>query len=117
MKYKSQLEKRIHTGPMKVLTYEPKDARLSYIVPKMYQPDLRGRDGALYEIKGRARTSDELRKYVLVKSQHPNIDLRFILMNPNVRAYPGCRTTLANWLAKYGFEWCHEDSIPVTWRK
>ncbi|MGH9992868.1 MAG: hypothetical protein ACREBU_01540 [Nitrososphaera sp.] len=115
--YRSGFEWRLATGPLAGLEYEPKDQRLVYALVKVYTPDFVNKDrGVLIEAKGRFRGSDEARKYLAVREYNPDVDLRFVLLNPDVRAYPGARMTLADWMVKHDFNWCTEDSIPQTWR-
>lgn len=115
MKYRSKLEQRLHTGPLANLVYEPKEQTLVYALVKTYLPDFAG-NGFLLEAKGRFRTSEDARKYVAVREYNPEVDLRFVLSNPAVKAYPGSRQTLAAWLTKHDFEWCQESAIPRGWR-
>lgn len=115
--YKSQFEARLHTGPLAKLLYEPKGVRIPYVTDHVYVPDfVSARTGVLYEAKGRFRTSVEARKYREVRAQNPEVELRFILANPSVRAYPGSRATLAEWMDRLGFSWCPESAIPNSWR-
>ncbi len=125
--YKSQLEYDLHKGPLKGLAYEP--CKLEYVPEtKDYTPDFvqYGANGegnedhwqVWYEVKGRCRTFDELKKYIAVRKALPRTTiLRFILSNPDVKAYPQSKKmTLGNWLTKNGFEWCSIDAIPESWR-
>lgn len=117
MAYRSQLEQRLHTGPLAKLEYEPKDCRLPYTVESTYLPDfVSRRTGVLYEAKGRFRQAAEARKYVCIQAQYPQETLRFVLSNPGVRAYPGTKQSLADWMERHGFEWCVETKIPKSWR-
>ncbi|MCI0527237.1 MAG: hypothetical protein L0Y56_07320, partial [Nitrospira sp.] len=72
--------------------------------------------GFLLEVKGRFRTYEDARKHLAVREYNPEVDLRFVLSNPEVKAYPGSRQTLGDWLTKHGFEWCQETAIPRDWR-
>lgn len=67
------------------------------------------------ELKGRMRTYGECRKYVAVRECNPEVDLRFVLADPKVRAYPGCKMSLGDWLTKQGFKWCSQHDIPKSW--
>ena len=61
--------------------------------------------GLLIETKGYLADYNERRKYVLIKEQHPEIDLRFVFADPNKKC-GGMKTTHAQWADKYGFKWC-----------
>lgn len=125
-KYRSGLEEELHNGPLKNLEYEP--CKITYTPEeKEYTPDfvqyyVVGLDNEdyrqnWYEVKGRFRTYDEAKKYIAIrKALPPGTILRFILSNPNVKAYPQAKhITLGEWLTKNGFEWCHADEIPEAW--
>jgi hypothetical protein len=51
---------------------------------------------------------------LLIKEQHPEIDLRFILQSPNGKIYKGSKTTYAQWCDKNGFVWAAKE-ITKTW--
>ena len=53
---------------------------------------------------------------VLMKKQHPDLDIRFVFMNAKNKIYKGSKTTYAAWCARYNFEWA-EGSIPMEWVK
>lgn len=115
-RFKSGLELRLAEGPLKKLKYEP--FSIPFTMHKDYTPDFVGSDKNIwYEAKGRARTFDEMKKYLAIKEQYPQVTLRFIITNPNVKAYPQVKLTLGEWLTKHGFEWCTEDKVPKSWRK
>lgn len=115
MRYRSKLEQRLHQGPLARLRYEPKDEMLVYGLVKTYLPDFAG-ERFILEAKGRFRSSEDARKYLAVREYNPEVDLRFVLSNPGVKAYPGSLRTLAEWLDKHGFEWAAETAIPPSWR-
>lgn len=129
--YKSYIEYELATGPLKNLDYEP------FIIeytpePREYTPDFVGKPwhnpytGTIitywYEVKGRCRTFEELKKYIGVRraleEHRPGTILRFILSNPDVKAYPQSKKiTLGQWLTKNNFEWCSIDNIPEEWKQ
>ena len=112
MKYRSKLEKAIHEANPELL-YEPKEYKLGYSVPHVYQPDFIDPDepGIYYEAKGRFRTSSEARKYVEIQKQHPDIEIVFLFQNPRTKM-PGARVrkdgttlTMAEWSDKNNFRY------------
>lgn len=123
--YKSFIEYELATGPLKNLQYE--GTKIEYIPEtKEYTPDFVSSDGGFwYEVKGRMRTYDELKKYISVRRALDEATdimgetkLRFILSNPDVKAYPQSKKiTLGQWLTKHGFEWCSIEEIPDEWKK
>lgn len=117
--YKSGLEHRLHTGAMKHALYEPDWGKTQYTIIKNYVPDFIHEDEPfiLYEAKGRFRTFDEAKKYIHVRDSNPEVTIRFIITNPNSRAYPQTEMTMGDWLTKHGFEWCTETEVPPEWTK
>lgn len=113
---RSKLEERLAEGPLKNLKYEP--FTVEYESLNDYTPDFVGEDENIwYEVKGRPRTFQEVKKYIFIKECWPKVRLRFILSNPNVRAYPQAKKlTLGEWCTKHGFEWCDAENIPEEWR-
>ena len=58
-------------------------------------------------IEGKGFLSDhtERNKYILIKQQYPDIDLRFVFENPN-KLCGGMKQTHAEWAIKHGFKYC-----------
>lgn len=114
--YKSMFEYKVH-NMMSRHEYEPAWATVQYTVPKIYKPDFASKrhKGVVYEAKGRMRTFEEAAKYLHVRQCNPDIEIRFIIMNPNVKAYPQTKLRLGDWLTKHGFAWCTINDIPKGW--
>jgi hypothetical protein len=72
-------------------------------------------NGIFVETKGRFTASDRA-KHILVKEQHPNLDIRFVFTNPNQRISKRSKTTYADWCDKNGFKYAHA-LVPVEWIK
>lgn len=82
--------------------------RIPYIIPESkhnYTVDWTIANGVLLETKGYLSDYQERNKYVLLKRQHPTLDLRFVFDNPN-KLCGGTKMTHAKWAEKYGFKWC-----------
>jgi len=86
-----------------------------YLVSKKdYQyPSRMDRHGIFIETKGRFIGSDRA-KHLLIKKQHPDLDIRFVFTNPNQKLYKGSRTTYGEWCEKHGFRYAKQD-IPSEW--
>jgi len=94
--------------------YEYEKHVISYIAnPKRYTPDFKLENGIYIETKGRFTASDRS-KHLLVKSQHPDLDIRFVFTNPNQRISKRSNTTYAQWCEKHGFEYA-QGLIPKEW--
>ena len=93
--------------------------KIGYIVPErqsQYTPDFRidTPDGLFY-VEGKGRfTVDDRQKHLLIREQHPNIDIRFVFSNQNAKLYKGSPTTYAQWCEKFGFRYANK-TIPTEW--
>lgn len=119
--YRSGLEdtvsRQIENAGLKV-QYE--QDKISYLWPERsstYCPDFKlPKPGGLFfyvETKGRWLVDDR-QKHLLIRDQHPEIDIRFVFSNQNARLYKGSPTTYAQWCDKHGFEYANK-SIPTEW--
>jgi len=80
-----------------------------------YHPDFRLPNGIFVETKGRFLTADR-RKHLLIKQQHPELDIRFLFQNSRARISKASKTTYADWCIKHGFKFADKD-IPADWLK
>ena len=97
-------------------TYEKKKIR--YIKPAsehQYTADFELDNGIIIETKGRFMIQDR-KKHLLIKRQHPHLDIRFVFSNSNQKLNKGSRTTYAQWCVKNGFLYADKE-IPVHWLK
>ena len=96
-------------------TYE--EEKIKYTKPSrlsVYTPDFK--IGNIFiESKGRFMVADR-QKHILIKEQHPDLDIRFVFSNPKQRISKSSRTTYAMWCEKHGFLYAKE-SIPHAWLK
>jgi hypothetical protein len=53
-------------------------------------------------------------KHLLVKAQHPDLDIRFVFSRSAAPLYKGSPTTYAMWCNKHGFVFA-DKLIPVAW--
>ncbi len=79
--------------------YEPADKKISYVVPALghkYLPDfiIHRPDGTLIyiEAKGIWDYSDRY-KHILIREQHPELDIRFVFQRAGQRIRKGSKTT------------------------
>ena len=94
--------------------YEYEKHTINYIAkPNRYTPDFRLENGIYIETKGRFTATDRA-KHLLVKDQHPDLDIRFVFTNPNQRISKRSNTTYAQWCEKHGFEYA-QGLIPNEW--
>ena len=78
-----------------------------------YTPDFQLPNGIIVETKGRFLTADR-QKHLLVKAQHPHLDIRFVFTNPNARISKTSTTTYAAWCEKNKFMYA-KGSVPFAW--
>lgn len=97
-------------------TYEK--TKIRYIKPAsehLYTPDFVLDNGIIVETKGLFLVADR-KKHILIKRQHPNLDIRFVFSNSKQRLTKTSRTTYAQWCVKNGFLYADKE-IPVDWIK
>lgn len=96
-------------------TYE--QTKIKYIKPQRestYTPDfVIGK--LIIETKGRFMVADR-QKHILIKNQHPDLDIRFVFSNPNQKISKSSKTSYAMWCEKHGFLYAR-SSIPKQWLK
>lgn len=80
-----------------------------------YTPDFPLPNGIIIESKGQFTTADR-QKHLLIKQQHPNLDIRFVFSRSKAPIYKGSKTTYADWCRKNGFEFA-DKLIPEEWMK
>ena len=83
--------------------------------PRTYTPDFRLSNGIIVEAKGRFIPSDRT-KHLLVKEQHPELDIRFVFSNSNQRLSKTSTQTYGGWCERHGFLYAN-GLIPVEWMK
>lgn len=81
--------------------------------PRKYTPDFLLPNGIVVETKGRFVTADR-QKALLVKQQHPDVEIRFVFSNSRSRISKQSNTTYAKWATDHGFPFA-DKLIPVSW--
>lgn len=125
--YKSTLEDNIAAQLEEcglTVTYE--SDKIPYVVPARdsnYIPDFKLPGNIYIEGKGRfghrgnqKASTEERHKMILVKQQHPELDIRLVFDNPKLPIYKGSKTTYAKWADTHGFPWAIK-LIPLEWIK
>lgn len=105
----AQIEAAGHT-----VRFEEK--KIEYEVPSRkakYTPDFVLDNSIIIESKGRFLTADR-QKHLLVKAQHPDLDIRFVFSRSKAPLYKGSKTTYADWCEKHGFLYA-DKRIPDEW--
>lgn len=121
--YRSGLEQTMSTLFQDVygqpVDYETE--KIQYVVPASnhkYTPDFKLPNGIYIETKGRFMPAD-MKKHLLIKQQHPDLDIRFIFQNPNSTNSKRTKTTYANFCEKHGFRYCsyRDTDTIVSWAR
>lgn len=98
---------------------------IPYVKPSKvhkYTPDFPLPNGIIIETKGYFETKDR-QKMVLIKKQHPDLDIRFVFSRSSTKINKGSKTTYAMWCQKNGYpyadglppkEWLEEPPNPAS---
>ena len=76
---------------------------------RTYLVDFTLPNGILVEAKGRA-------KHLLIKKQHPELDIRILFMSAKTKIRKGSKTTYGDFCDKHGIIWAEKD-LPKSWLK
>ena len=98
--------------------FEYEKTVIDYIKPEThhkYTVDFTLPNGILVETKGRWVLEDR-KKHMLIKQQHPELDIRIVFQNPRGKIRKGSKTTYADYCDKNGIVWA-EKEIPTEWLK
>ena len=85
------------------------------ITAHRYTPDFVLDNGIIVETKGRFLVADR-KKHLLVKEQHPQLDIRFVFSNSKAKISASSKTSYADWCDKNGFKYA-DKLIPTAWLK
>mgnify|MGYP000138032530 FL=1 len=111
--YRSDFELSIALGLRKRnIDFEYETHKIDYVRHATYIPDFCVNDFFI-EAKGLFNAADR-GKHLLIKKQHPELDIRFLFMKATNKLYKGSKTTYAGWCERYGFKWC-QGFIPQEW--
>jgi hypothetical protein len=115
--YRSGLEEKIASQLEEagvVSKYE--SVKIHYKWPEKdssYRPDFPLPNGIIIESKGRFVTRDR-QKHLIIKQQHPHLDIRFVFSRSASPIGKGSNTSYAMWCDKNGFKYA-DKLIPESW--
>lgn len=97
-----------------LVDYDYEVTKIPYVVPESNHTYLVDWTAGkiLFETKGYLSDYQERNKYVLIKQQYPDLDLRFVFDNPN-KLCGGTKMTHAKWAEKVGYKWCGVNDIDI----
>ena len=91
---------------------------LEYVVPESkhkYTPDFVLPNGIIIETKG-IWDAEDRKKHLLIKQQHPELDIRFVFSRSKTPIYKGSKTTYASFCEANGYLYA-DKKIPEEWLK
>jgi hypothetical protein len=102
-----------------------------YIVPERqakYLPDFHFDEcPIIIEAKGRfgggnpkfkqpaTDSAKERQKLILLKEQHPELDIRIVFQRASTPIYPKSPTSHGKWATDHGFKWSDKGVVPQDW--
>lgn len=89
------------------IEYEYEVTKIPYKIPESqhtYLVDFTVMPNVLCEVKGYLSDHTERKKYLLLKEQHPELDLKFIFESGK-KLCGGTKYSHAEWATKHGFDW------------
>lgn len=97
------------------IPFEYEKFKIKYEVneTRSYRPDYVLPNGIIIESKGRFVAADR-KKHLLVKKQHPELDIRFVFSNSRAKITKGSKTSYGDWCEKHGFMYA-DKLIPEEW--
>lgn len=116
--YRSGLEDKISDDLKdRKVKFEYEKLKIKYEVHenRTYTPDFTLPNGVIIESKGRF-TPEDRKKHLLIKKQHPDLDIRFVFSNSKGKIRKGSKTSYADWCDKHGFMYA-DKRIPDEWVK
>ncbi len=104
----------------KGVEYEYETQVINWVVPSRkarYTPDfwIKTKSGKtiVCEAKGRFITNNR-QQMILVKAQHPELDIRFVFSNSRQKISKQSKTTYGMWCEKHGFLYA-DKTVPQEW--
>ena len=98
------------------IKFEYETTVIDYIKPQTnhtYTIDFTLPNGILIETKGRWVLEDR-KKHLLIKDQHPELDIRIVFQSAKTKIRKGSKTTYGMFCDKHGIMWA-EKQIPESW--
>jgi len=117
-RYRSGLEKEVAAylkSEQKEVRYELLKIEWEDLRYRTYTPDFVLDNGIIIETKG-IFDSDDRRKHLEVRKQHPELDIRFVFSNAKAKLYKRAKSRYFDWCDKNDFMWAHRV-IPEAWLK
>jgi hypothetical protein len=108
--FEAKLAEQLKLGGV---NFEYETVKLEYTKTSTYTPDFILPNGIIIEAKGLWVTEDR-KKHLLVREQHPHLDIRLVFMNAFNKIRKGSNTTYAAWCDKNNIKYANK-TIPNQW--
>jgi hypothetical protein len=95
------------------VSFQYETLKLEYTKTATYTPDFILPNGIIIEAKG-VWTVEDRKKHLLVREQHPHLDIRLVFMNASNKIRKGSDTTYAVWCEKKNIQYANK-TIPKSW--
>ncbi len=95
------------------IEFEYESMKIEYMKIATYTPDFILPNGIIVETKG-LWTSEDRTKHLLIREQHPELDVRLCFQNASNKLRKGSKTSYAMWCEKKGIKYC-DKTIPKSW--
>lgn len=131
-RYRSSLEKKVAEQLYDAgVSYEYEPRNVTFTVPERKAkyladfwcgPTADGKQTIIIEAKGRfghkfGNGADVRHRLILAKEQNPDLDIRLVFENANLKIGKGSKTTYAKWASDHGFKWSDKGVVPSSWLK
>lgn len=121
-RYRNNLEKRIGKQLSDAgvsFKYEPRKVPLLIPARKStYLPDFIPDKAPHIVIESKGYFYDSARdrqKLILIKEQHPELDIRLVFSDASKSIYKNSPTTYGQWATDHGFKWADKGIVPDSW--
>jgi hypothetical protein len=113
-KYRSGFEQTLANQLQRSgVAFEYETIKLEYRKIATYTPDFILPNGIIIEAKG-LWTVEDRTKHLLIREQHPHLDIRLVFMNAFNKIRKGSNTTYARWCEKKNIIYANKQ-IPKSW--
>jgi hypothetical protein len=118
--YRSKLERKFATQlEAHGIRFGYERRKLKFVIPERvatYTPDW-DFDGVqiICETKGYFRKASDRQRLVLIKEQHPDLDIRLVFQDASKPIYKNSKTTYGQWANDHGFKWADKGTAPDEW--
>jgi len=113
-RYRSGFESKLaHQLKRSGVDFEYETLSIEYQKVSTYTPDFILPNGIIIEAKG-VWTTEDRAKHILVRKQHPHLDIRMVFMRASNKISKKSKTTYAMWCEKKGIKYA-DKIIPKSW--